>query len=37
MEPAVKAESLASEHMFGLTRPNLLLEMVLHVGFWYIH
>jgi hypothetical protein len=35
MEPAVKPESLASEHMFGLTRrqvSNLLLEMVLHVG-----
>jgi hypothetical protein len=32
MEAAVKAESLASEHMFGLTRrqvSNLLLEMVL--------
>ncbi len=38
-EAAAKAESKASEHMFGLTRrqvSKLLLEMVLHVGFWFI-
>jgi hypothetical protein len=40
MEAADKADSLASEHMFGLTRrevSTLLLEMVLHVGFWFIN
>jgi hypothetical protein len=40
MEAAAKAESKAAEHMFGLTRrevSKLLLEMVLHVGFWFIH
>jgi hypothetical protein len=40
MDPADKPESLASQYMFGLKRrevARLLLDVVLHAGFWFIN